>query len=317
LEAGQGLAMLGPALLEFGTEQQKLEHLPRIARGEVRWCQGYSEPGAGSDLANVQCRAKDMGDHFLINGTKIWTSNADVADWIFCLVRTDPDAGKQEGISFLLVDMAQPGVSVKPIELISGDSDFCQVFLDDVRAEKHNLIGEINQGWTVGKRLLQHERTLMSEIGDLSMGAASDLPECARLYIGLENGKLAESQLRMRVAQSEMNSQVLQLAQRKAFEEAKSGRVNPAATSFFKYYATEQQSVRYELMLALMGERALGWEHKRMDVSSFEDQELSVTRNWAFSKALTIAGGSSEIQLNVIAKRVLGLPDRTEGANKS
>ena len=151
-----GTSMIGPTLLEFGTDEQKARHLPRIARAEVEWCQGYSEPGSGSDLASLSTRAVDNGDHFVINGQKIWTSGAHNADWMFCLVRTDPDAPKHEGISFVLLPMDQPGVEVRPIRMISGESPFNETFFSDAIAQKEDLVGELNKGWTVGKRLLQH-----------------------------------------------------------------------------------------------------------------------------------------------------------------
>jgi alkylation response protein AidB-like acyl-CoA dehydrogenase len=302
--SGLGVWMLGPALLEFGSDEQKAEHLPRIARGEIRWCQGYSEPGAGSDLASLKCKAELSDGQFVINGSKIWTSDADNSDWIFCLVRTNNDVPKQEGISFLLIDMAQPGVSVSPIELISGDSDFCQTFFDNAVADEKNLVGGLNKGWMVAKRLLQHERTLMSELSEMAVGPKTTPVDAAKQYIGVRDGRVADPLLRDDLARFEMDALALQLAQQKTFEEMKRGSSNPVATSFFKYYATEQDKRRGELMLALMGTQALGWEGE-----GFDEEELLITRKWAHSKVLTIAGGSSEIQLNVIAKRVLGLPD--------
>ena len=160
-----GIWMLGPALLKYGTHEQKLEHLPKIARGEIRWCQGYSEPGAGSDLAALKTRADVHDDHFLVNGQKIWTSYADKADWIFCLVRTDFAAKKHTGISFVLFDMETKGVSTKPIVLISGKSPFCETFFDDVKVPRGNLVGEMNAGWTIAKYLLTHEREMIGGIG--------------------------------------------------------------------------------------------------------------------------------------------------------
>src|SRR5208282_2139720 len=163
-----GISMLGPALLKYGSEEQKREHLPKIVRGEIRWCQGYSEPGSGSDLASLQTRAEDKGDHFLVNGSKIWTTAANKSDCIFCLVRTDPNAPKHEGISFLLFDMESPGVSTKPITLISGASPFCQTFFDDVLVPKANLVGKLNKGWDVAKYLLTHERDMIGGMGSTS-----------------------------------------------------------------------------------------------------------------------------------------------------
>ncbi|MDH3644966.1 MAG: acyl-CoA dehydrogenase family protein, partial [Gammaproteobacteria bacterium] len=166
-----GTSMIGPTLLEMGTEAQKQRHLPRIARAEVEWCQGYSEPGSGSDLASLRTRAEDRGDGYVINGQKIWTSGAHNADWMFILVRTDPDAPKHEGISFMLLPMDQPGVTVKPIRLISGESFFNETFFDDAVASKDDMVGELNKGWSVGKRLLQHERSGMESLVRGSAGA--------------------------------------------------------------------------------------------------------------------------------------------------
>ena len=213
--AGMGFSMIGPTLLDYGTEAQKREHLPRIVSGEMRWCQGYSEPGAGSDLASLQTRCEDKGDHFLVNGQKVWTSGAQYADWIFTLVRTEPQAPKHEGISFVLIDMDQPGVTVKPIRLISGNSPFCETFFDDVRCEKHNLVGQLNRGWAVGKRLLQHER---SSLSGLSSGGARDrldgmrdLPTIAREYIGLQENRLADATLRDDILKAEMNQRAFKI----------------------------------------------------------------------------------------------------------
>lgn len=300
-----GIWMLGPALLEYGSEAQKREHLVRIARGEARWCQGYSEPGAGSDLASLQCRAEDRGDHFLVNGSKIWTTNADKADWIFCLVRTDPAAKKQEGISFLLIDMASKGVSTTPIQLISGDSEFCQTFFDNVEVPKGNLVGELNQGWSVAKALLKHERKLMSEIGHDTPGPSFSTVQGAIEYVGLgADGKLADTALRDQLVRHEMNLRALGLTHFRSFEERIAGAADPNVPLIMKYLGTEEEKRKQELMLALLGMRALGWEG-----DAFNEDEKLTLRAWAMSKTLSIAGGSSEIQLNIIAKRVLGLPD--------
>lgn len=306
--AGMGFSMIGPTLLDYGTEEQKRRHLPRIVSGEVRWCQGYSEPGAGSDLAALQTRCEDRGDHFLVNGHKIWTSGAQHADWIFTLVRTEPQAPKHEGISFVLIDMDQPGVSVKPIKLISGNSPFCETFFEDARCEKSNLVGELNRGWTVGKRLLQHERSSLSGLS--SGGSRSrldgmrELPEIAREYIGLADGRLRDPALRSDILRTEMSQQALRLTQKRAMEETGSGETPSFATSMFKYYSSELVKMRLELQLRVMGTRSFGWEGEE-----FSEEERALARIWLRSKAFTIAGGSSEIQLNIIAKRVLGLPD--------
>ena len=301
-----GIWMLGPALLEFASEEQKLKYLPEIARGEIRWCQGYSEPGYGSDLAGLQTRAEDKGDYYLVNGAKIWTSYADQADWIFCLVRTDTDAPKHEGISFLLFDMTSEGVTTSPISLISGSSPFCQTFFDDVKVPKTNLVGELNKGWTIAKRLLQHERQMISGIGGNSAlgGSGTALEQVAKNYIGEEDGKIADPALRGEVCEHRMNDKAFQLTLGRSVEEAKAGKADGNLASIFKYYGTEQNKRKYERLLTLMGTQAAGWEG-----DSFSERELGTTRQWLRSKANSIEGGTSEVQLNVIAKRVLGLPD--------
>jgi len=301
-----GIWMLGPALLEFASEAQKREHLPRIVRGEIRWCQGYSEPGAGSDLAGLKTRAEDRGDHYLVNGSKIWTSYADQADWIFCLVRTDPDAPKHEGISFLLFDMTSAGVSVSPIRLISGASPFCQTFFDDVKVPKQNLVGEVNKGWTIAKRLLQHERQMISGIGGASAlgGSGRAVEDVAKEYLGEQAGRIADPALRRNVAAHRINDLAFQLSLARAADEAKAGTSDGNLASMFKYYGSEQNKRKFELMLEIMGSRSLGWEG-----GAFSERELGTTRQWLRSKGNSIEGGTSEVQLNVIAKRVLGLPD--------
>lgn len=301
-----GIWMLGPALLEFASHEQKLTFLPPICRGEIRWCQGYSEPGSGSDLASLKTKAEDQGDYYLVNGSKIWTSYADNADWIFCLVRTNQDAPKHEGISFLLFDMESPGVSTSPIGLISGSSPFCQTFFDNVKVPKDHLVGELNKGWTIAKRLLQHERQMISGIGGISAlgGSGRNLEDVAREYAGEENGRIADADLRNTVVRHRMNDRAFQFTLQRAGDEAKAGRADGNLASIFKYYGTEQNKRKYELLLATMGSRAVGWEG-----AGFDGRELNTTRQWLRSKANSIEGGTSEVQLNVIAKRVLGLPD--------
>ena len=306
---GMGVSMIGPTLLEFGNDDQKARHLPKIVSGEIRWCQGYSEPGSGSDLASLQTRAEDQGDNFLINGQKIWTSLAHYADWIFCLVRTDPRAPKHEGISFLLFSMDSEGVTVRPIRLISGASHFCETFFDDVVVPKVDLVHQQNRGWTVAKRLLQHER---SGIHTLAAAAANrsarqqtgkSLSESAASYLGKTDGKLSDPLLRDSILTNRMNARSFSLTQQRTVEESEGGTPG-AATSIFKYYVAEIRKAHLELQLQAAGTQSLGWED---DMFSTEEQEL--TRMWLFSKAGSIAGGSNEVQLNIVAKRVLGLPD--------
>ncbi len=299
---GLGIWMLGPALLEYGSEAQKQEHLPAIINAELRWAQGYSEPGAGSDLASLQCKAEDKGDHFLVNGSKIWTTAGDRCDWIFCLVRTDPDAKKQEGISFLLIDLDDPGISVTPIELISGESEFCQTFFDNVKVPKKNLVGGLNQGWSVAKALLVHERKLMAELGSDSPRKVIAPNAAARQYLEFENNKIANPHLRAELATYDMEMHAIALTHFRTFEERQAG-VKSAAPLVMKYVGTEAEKTKSELLLAIMGSQGLGWEGE-----SFSTEEIDTVRLWATSKAMTIAGGSSEIQLNVIAKNILELP---------
>jgi alkylation response protein AidB-like acyl-CoA dehydrogenase len=310
--AGMGLSMIGPTLLQHGNEEQKREHLPKIVRGEVRWCQGYSEPGAGSDLAALQTSAVRDGDAYVVNGQKIWTSGANSADWMFMLVRTDR-ASKHQGISFLLLDMTTPGIEVRPIKLISGSSPFCETFFTDVRVPVKNLVGRENEGWTIGKALLGFERSGIGGMGGASGGGpvraegrgGPQIAELARRYVGDAGGKVADPILRDRMAQLGMDQQCFQLTVQRAADHRKKGHAPGSETSMFKLYSTELGQRRDELLLAIRGPRALGWESG----SGFADDEIAHTRGWLGARATTIYGGTSEIQLNIIAKRVLGLPD--------
>jgi len=299
-----GIWMAGPVILEFGTEEQKQEHLPKIARGEIRWCQGYSEPGAGSDLAGLQCKAEDKGDHFLLNGSKIWTSYADKSDYIYCLVRTNFTVPKREGITFLLFDMALEGVTTRPIELITGERHFCQTFFDNVKVPKSAVLGQINKGWKVAKRVLEFERNMMSDLGSTVASTLSPR-SAAEKYIGKdENGKLKDAVLRDAIARHEVYKEAFDVTQKRMIDEFTHGAGNLNLAMIFKYCGTEEEKRKYELMLKIMGERGLGWQ----DEQHFDTQELSVPFDWMGAKTHTIAGGTSEIQLNIIAKRVLELP---------
>jgi alkylation response protein AidB-like acyl-CoA dehydrogenase len=294
-----GISMLGPALLKYGSEEQKREHLPKIVRGEIRWCQGYSEPGAGSDLASLQARAEDKGDQFLINGSKIWTTYANKADWIFCLVRTDPAAPKHAGISFLLFDMESPGITTKPIVLISGASPFCETFFDDVLVPKANLVGKLNKGWDVAKYLLTHERDMIGGMG--STRESRSLGEIAGETVGTDNGMLADTALRAQIAAYEIDAAAFRLTMERVGDMAKVGQAHPAVSSLLKYYGTELNKRRMELMVSAGGMDALEWEGER-------SRGGLTARAWLRSKGNSIEGGTSEIQLNIIAKRILSLP---------
>ncbi|MBW3618462.1 MAG: acyl-CoA dehydrogenase family protein [Proteobacteria bacterium] len=294
-----GIWMLGPALLRYGTEDQKRAYLPPIVRGEIRWCQGYSEPNAGSDLASLQTRAEDRGDHWLVNGQKIWTSYADQADWIFCLVRTDPAAPKHLGISFILFDMESPGVSTRPINLISGKSPFCETFFDNVQVPKSNLVGELNRGWDVAKYLLTHEREMISGMGNLE--GSPSIGALATRTLGLEGGFLADPMLRGQIAAFDVDAIAFRLAMERTGDMAKARQAHPAASSMLKYYGAELNKRRFELLMAAGGADALEWEGER-------SRDGDLARSWLRTKANSIEGGTSEIQLNIVAKRILELP---------
>ncbi len=301
---GFGLSMIGPLLLQEGNEELCRRHLPPIVRGEIRWCQGYSEPGSGSDLASVRTRAVLDGDSFVLNGQKVWTSYADKADWMFLLVRTDPQAPKHRGITFLLMDMETPGVTARPIRLISGASPFCETFLQDVRVPRENVVGEVNDGWRIAKALLGHERTMIAGMGG-ERGRGSGLVELARRYVGEQGGRIADPIVRDRVAALEMERRAFQLTLARSRDGMKAGHRPGPETSFFKLQGTELNQRRLELMVQIAGPQALGWEPEE----GFDPDELRLTRDWLRSRGNSIEGGTSEIQLNIIAKRVLGLPD--------
>ena len=296
-----GIWMLGPALLKYGNEAQKLEHLPKIARGEIRWCQGYSEPGAGSDLASLRTSAEDKGDHYLVNGSKVWTSYADKADWIFCLVRTDPAAPKHLGISFLLFDMASEGVSTSPIKLISGSSPFCQTFFDNVKVPKENLMGTPGKGWDIAKYLLTHERDMIGGSDSTGGGQRDSVSNIAKRLIGLDAAILADTALRTDIARHEINALAFGLTMERVLAETKSGQGTGALSSMLKYYGTELNKERMELLMSIRGSDGLVWEGE-------EKGEGDLARSWLRSRANSIEGGTSEVQLNIIAKRVLDLP---------
>jgi len=300
---GFGLEMIGPLLLQTGNEEQKREHLPRIARGEIRWCQGYSEPGAGSDLAGLQTRAVRDGDDYILNGQKVWTSYGDRSDWMFILVRTDTTQ-KQGGITFLLMDMDAPGVQVRPIKLISGASPFCETFITDVRVPRRNVVGQENGGWNIAKMLLRFERNMIADAFKVR-DDRSRLLRMARHYLpSADDGHLQDAVLRDRLTQVELDQLALDLTLSRSRDRLKAGQPPGPEASIFKLYGTELNQRRRELMVAIAGPQGLGWEGP-----GFSDDELALTRDWLRSRGNTIEGGTSEVQLNIIAKNVLGLPD--------
>ena len=310
---GMGVIMFGPTLLEYGNEEQKQRHIPPIAKGELRWCQGFSEPGAGSDLASLSTKAVDMGDHYLVSGSKIWTSGAHLADWCFCLVRTDP-AKKHEGISFLLIDMKSPGVEPRPILLINGTTPFCETFFTDVKVPKENLVGPLNGGWTIAKRLLQHERQGISG-ANAQPGAAGPgnvpgppLDVLARGYVGVDaDGRLADPDLRTRLTRHLMEARAFQLTGQRAAMESRSNSGPSAASSVLKNVGSWVRQDRAELAVEILGHQGVGWAG-----AAFSDNEIGTMRAMLRGKSGTIAGGSQEVQNNIISKRILGLPDVTQ-----
>ena len=301
---GMGVMMFGPTLLEYGDEKQKLEHIPPICRGEIRWCQGYSEPNAGSDLANLQTFAVDKGDHYLVNGQKTWTSGGQWADKCFAIVRTDR-SDKHKGISFMLIDMDAPGVEVRPITMISGTSPFCETFFTDVKVPKENLVGREGQGWTIGKRLLQHERTNISGGERLAGMMGQSLADVAKKYCETGgDGALVNKVLRDKIADFEIRWNSFLLTARRAVEESKAQGGVSEISSVLKKVGTKLAQERSELLIEIRGLQGLGWEG-----DEFGDDELEDVRGWLFGKAATIYGGSTEVQNNIIAKRVLGMLD--------
>ena len=301
---GMGLAMIGPTLLEFGTDEQKQRHLPKIVSGEVRWCQGYSEPGSGSDLASLQTKAVMEGDHFVLNGQKIWTSGAQHAHWMFALVRTDPDAAKHDGISFVLLEMDQPGVTVKPIALISGSSPFCETFFDSAVSRRDDLVGELNIGWTVGKRLLQYERSASSVRIKKKGKPVNPYAVVAKKYLGDIGGKLVNPEAREKITKQTMLEKSLQLTIQRVADESRSGKAPGATTSIFKLVGSTVAKDGSSLKSELRGIAGVGWEG-----DGFTEEEAESTRGWLRDRAVTIYGGTNEVQMNIISKRVLGLPD--------
>ena len=304
---GRGVNYIGPTILEFGTDAQKKKWLPICARGEGAWAMGYSEPGAGSDLASLNTRAVRDGDRYLLNGSKMWTSDATLCDYIFVLVRTSPEKPKHEGITLMLVDMHQPGVKVSPIQLISGASPFCETHFEDAVVSVDDVIGGVDRGWTVGKRLLQFERSTHAGINiSGSQGGRSEeskMPEWVGDYVPKVSGKLSDPALRKWLTEFEMNSHAQRLTQRRAIEEL-SSRAPGFTSSAVKLTNALNIQNGDELLVAAMGHQGLRW-----DVQTADQQELAVLQKWLYQKSLTIAGGTKEVQLNIIAKRVLGLPD--------
>ncbi|MBA4010832.1 MAG: acyl-CoA dehydrogenase [Phenylobacterium sp.] len=306
LTFGMGVTMVGPTILDYGTEEQKRKHIPPIVRGEIRWCVGYSEPNAGSDLASLQMKAVETGDHWVVTGQKTWTSGAQHSQWCGALVRTDSKAKKHDGITFMLIDMQQAAIETRPIALIAGASPFCETFFNDARAEKDAVLGELNVGWTVGKRLLQHERA--SQTGAANGPRATPMQDIAKRYLELDaDGRIADTDLRTRLTRHLMDAQIHRLTLARAAAESKGASGATNAASVLKNSATNVAQTRAELTVEIMGHQGLGWEGE-----AFTKDEIETVRSWLGGKAMSIYGGSAEIQNNIISKRILGLPDNTQ-----
>lgn len=297
-----GIWMLGPVLLKYGTAEQKARFLPPMARGEVRWCQGFSEPNAGSDLASLKTFAEDKGDHYEVNGAKIWTSYGDKSDMMYGVFRTDKSV-KHAGISLLVLDMQSPGITVRPIDLIAGKSNFCEVFFDKVKVPKENLIGKVNEGWTLAKQLLQYERISMSKFGEFTLPNHFSLLPAIKTFIEQRSSSI-EAALPQQAIAAMMDEAAFNHTAQRMKDEMIARQPNPGLMSIMKLVHTEQEKRKFELLLDLLGVDALG-----QSGAPFAEAQLGLTTSWLNSFTTTIAGGSSEIQLNLIAKRTLQLPD--------
>jgi alkylation response protein AidB-like acyl-CoA dehydrogenase len=292
-----GLKMIAPVLMAFGSPAQQQRYLPKILAAEEWWCQGYSEPGAGSDLASVKTRAVREGNHYIVNGQKTWTTLGQYADWIFCLVRTDPEAKKQSGISFLLIDMKTPGVTVRPIITLDGAHEVNEVWLEDVRVPVANLVGEENKGWTYAKFLLGHERTNIAGIGIAKR-------ELARLKrIAEAEGRLDDPLFAARVAQVEIDLIALEITNLRVLSAERTKKAPGPEASILKIKGTEIQQAIAELMMQAVGPYALPF--KQEDVGP--EYAANLATGYCNQRKLSIFGGSNEIQKNIISQMILGL----------
>jgi alkylation response protein AidB-like acyl-CoA dehydrogenase len=298
-----GLVMVGPAIMQFGTIDQQRRFLPKILAGDEVWCQGYSEPNAGSDLASLKTSAEDAGTHFVVNGQKTWTTYAQFADWIFCLVRTNPRAKKQTGITFLLIDLKTPGVTVKPFLTIGGTPAFSETWFDNVKVPKQNVVGAVDGGWTVAKALLGHERTQIAAVGVIGRAIRKCKQIAARTRVA-DHALIDEPAFRGKLAQLEIRHRSLQMANWRSLAGAQLGHAPGPESSFLKIRGAELVQQAYELAMELMGHDALAW-FPEADVVM--DIEQSVASLFCYLRATTIYGGSNEIQRNIIAKHILGL----------
>jgi pimeloyl-CoA dehydrogenase large subunit len=308
-----GTSMVGPVIVTFGNEAQKRRFLPRIANLDDWWCQGFSEPGAGSDLASLKTTARHDGDHYIVNGQKTWTTLAQYADWIFCLVRTDPAAKKQEGISFLLIDMRAPGITVRPIQTIDGGYEVNEVFLDDVRVPVANRVGEENKGWDYAKFLLGNERTGIARVG-ISKARIRRLKEIAALERVGDKPLIEDERFAMKIAAVEVQLKALEMTQLRVVAAARnrSGKPDPAS-SILKIRGSEIQQTISELLMEAVGPFALPDQLPRDESERWNEPPIGAewvgpqAPHYFNSRKISIYGGSNEIQKNIIAKAILGL----------
>src|SRR6202789_2308749 len=309
-----GVSMVGPVIYTFGNEKQKKQYLPRIANVDDWWCQGFSEPGSGSDLASLKTKAERKGDVYIINGQKTWTTLAQYADWIFCLCRTDPAAKKQSGISFILIDMKTKGITVRPIQTIDGGHEVNEVFFDNVRVPLENLVGEENKGWTYAKFLLGNERNGIARVG-ISKARIKRIRELASLKVYGDKPKIEDPLFRMKLAAVEVELKALEMTQLRVIageRNREKGKPDPAS-SVLKIKGSEIQQATSELLMDVVGPYALPFEPEREDGDRWN--EPPVGPDWAATIAPTyfnlrkvsIYGGSNEIQRGIIAKAILGL----------
>jgi len=298
-----GLTMVGPLIISFGTDEQKKRFLPKILSAEEFWCQGYSEPGAGSDLASLRTTAEDAGDHFIVNGQKTWTSYAQYADWIFCLVRTDPSVKKQAGITFLLIDLKSPGVEVKPMQTLGHTAAFCDTFFENVEVPKENVVGGINNGWTMAKALLGHERTMLAMIGPCR-NALLKIKRIAATKTVNGRPMLEDPVWRSKVARLEMRFRAHLMVSYRTLADQQKGKMPGPESSILKIVGTELIQELTELAMEVMGENSLTWYNDGLCMPV----EESIGPYFCYERAATIYGGSNEIQRNVIAKMILQLP---------
>jgi alkylation response protein AidB-like acyl-CoA dehydrogenase len=308
-----GVSMVGPIIYTFGSEEQKQRFLPDILQFNTWWCQGYSEPGAGSDLASLKMRAERAGDHYLVNGTKTWTTLGQYADWIFCLVRTNTDvARRQQGISFVLIDMNQPGVTVKPIFLLGGEHEVNEIHFDNVKVPVENLVGEEGKGWTYGKVLLQHERTGIAGVAD----SRYKLARLKSLAYSSSNGSeplSSDRNFMRKIAAAEVELKALEYTELRTLDSIACGKAPGPESSILKIAGTELRQDIDSLYLEASGYYALPYVRDQYVADFPEDERIgpgsatNASLTYFNNRKVTIFGGSNEIQKNIIAKHVLGL----------